>query len=230
MSLSTRLLATIRLCVTISTSLASEVMKPSSLRSVLSLELNHTLATRCRDWLEGAARDAESVLTPLIIDLDRLSESEFESASEEVRIAREYLNASDSQLQVMSERHQDLEELIQLSDLQNEQEVLGPGVRAALEESTSRVKELTTAKDELTDELRALVPEHAASQQLQRELEKLQGLRDGRRARAAHTHSTAQQAVQALGLEVGTIASALRRAYDERSALYREALGVGRTP
>ena len=192
----------------------------SQIRALIGAD--HSLATRCRIWLESAARDAESVLTPLIIDLERLSHAEFESAGEAVRLAREHVNASNSQLQAMSERQQDLEELIQLSDLRNEQEMLGPGVRAALEESTSRVRELTTAKDELTDELRALVPEHAASQQLQRELERLQTLRDGRRARAARTNSTAQQAVQALGLDVGTIASALHRAHDERSALRQE--------
>ena len=189
----------------------------SQLRALVRAD--HALAVRCREWLDRFAKDTERILTPLIIDLERLSESEFASAEEAVRLGRERLDASESQLETISQRHQDLQELIELSELQQEQAALGPSVQASLEEGTSRVGELTAQKEKLTDQLRSLVPEHDASQQVQQELEYLQRLRDGRRGRAALTYSTAQQALQTAELEASTLASALRGAIEDRSAL-----------
>lgn len=191
---------------------------------------DYALAARSRRWLEEIARDAASILTPLIIDIERLSEPEFVAADEAVRVATKELTAVDSMAEEASERQLALEELIRLSELRQQQVRLGPAIRASLDAAKSRVRELTETKDELMEELRALVPRRAALQQLQRELEELQKRRDGRRSRAARTHSTAQQALQEAGVAADTVDSVYQRALDERNELRRDRAALASLP
>ena len=192
----------------------------SQLRSLIATD--HALAIRSRASLDDAAKQIADILTPLIIDLDRLSESDFEYAGKAVRQARQRVAAGNTQLKAISQNQRDLQELIELLELQEQQRLRGPRVQTALETTTSKVGELTARKDDLTHQLRALVPEHAASQQLQRELEKVQKRRDGRLARAARTQSTALQALQAAELEADTIATALQDAIQQRNELRKD--------
>ena len=152
------------------------------------------------------------------------------AADKAVRIATKELADIDSKVEEVSERQLDLEELIQLSELRQQQVRLGPAIRASLDAAKSRVQELTEAKDALMEQLRALVPRRAALQQLQRDLEELQGRRDGRRTRAARTHSTAQQAIQEAGVTVDTVDSAYQEALDGRTELRRDRAALASLP
>ena len=191
---------------------------------------DYALAARSRRWLEDIARDAESILTPLIIDIDRLSEPEFVAADEAVRITTKELTDVDSKIEKASERQLEFEELIRLSELRQQQVRLGPAIRASLDAATSRVRELTEAKDKLMEELRALVPRRAALQQLQRELEALQRQRDARRSRAARTDSKAQQAMQEAGAAADRVDSVYQRALDARNELRRDRAALASLP
>ncbi|MCY3783315.1 MAG: hypothetical protein OXG79_05975 [Chloroflexi bacterium] len=191
---------------------------------------DYALAARSRQWLENIAKDAESILTPLIIDIDRLSESDFEAADDAVQITTKELIDIDSKVEKASGRRLDLEELITLSELRQQQARLGPEIRVKLDAAKSRVRKLTEAKEELAEELRGLVPNHAALQQLQRELEELQSQRDGRRSRAARTHWRAQQAMQAVGATAGTVSSMYQRALVGRNKLRRDRAALASLP
>ena len=200
----------------------------SQLRDLVGADL--ALAVRYGKWLEDAAKEVEGILTPLIIDLGRLSELEFDSADRSVQQARARVAKSNSQLQDVSQRQQDLRELIELSELQKEQALLGPRVQASLEDSTSRIQELTALKNNLAHQLGNLVPKRAESQQLQSELERLRTLRDGRRTRAARAYSTAQRRLQAAGVEAGTVSSVLRGEMARRRALREERAALAVLP
>ncbi len=191
---------------------------------------DYALAARSRRSLEDLARDAGSVLNPLIIDIDRLSEPEFVAADEAVRITTEELASVDTKVEKASERQLDLEELIRLSDLRQQQVRLGPEIRASLDAAKSRVRELTEAKEALMEQLRALVPRRAALQQLQRDLEELQRRRDGRRNRAARSHSTAQQAMQEAGVAIDTVDSVYQQALDKRTELRGDRAALASLP
>jgi len=200
----------------------------AQLRALIGAD--HTLVNRCRAWLEDAARDAERVLTPLIIDLDKLSELEFESAHNAVQEARGRLAESESELESVARLQLSLQELIELLELQQQQLELGPSLQAALDDCASHVRDLTEQKNDLTDQLRDLVPKHAASQELQRELEELLDLRDGRLTRAARTHSRAQQALQAVELDEETLTGAQRDAIKLRHKLRKERSALDALP
>ncbi len=191
---------------------------------------DHALAARSRKWLEDIATDAGALLSPLIIDIDRFSEPEFVAADQAVQISTKELADIDSKVEEVSKRQRDLEELIQLSELRQQQVLRGPEIRASLDAAKSRVQELTEAKDALMEQLRALVPGHAALQQLQRELEALQEKRDGRRSRAAHTHSKAQQVLQEAGVTADTVDSVHQRALDGRTELRRDRAALASLP
>ena len=192
----------------------------SQLRTLVGTD--HALAVRCRAWLEDIAQDVGDILTPLIIDVDKLSESEFISARHAVQEARQQVAVSETKMMAISQRQRDLQDLIELSELREQQRLLGPRVQVELAESIARVRELTTLKDDLTHQLRALVPKRAVSQQLQSELEELQGLRDGRIARAARTGTTARQALKEVELDEDTIGLALEDALERRDRLRKE--------
>ena len=200
----------------------------SHLRTLVGV--HHGLTVRGQTWLEETAQEADGILTPIVIDFQKLSKSQFESTTDAVRIAEKHFTTSSSQFDLISRRRRDLETLIELSDIKKEQELLGPRVQAALEESNLNVRRLTAQKDQLADQLRLLVPEHAVSQQLQKELEALQQLRDGRLERAARTHSTAQQALQTVHLNGQTIAAARRATHQERRDLLAERASLASLP
>lgn len=200
----------------------------SQLRNLVGTDL--ALVVRCRNWLEDIAKEAESILSPLILDLNRLSTSEFANAKEEVQLAQHRLTAANSRLHSSDLRRKDLQELLELYELQKEQQALGPSVQADLKDSTARVQDLTRKKDALAEHLQSLVPDRAASKRLQKELDRLQKLRDGRRKRAARTLSTARRILQTLELAENDLSSAIRKAIGKRRDLRKERSSLASLP
>ncbi|MXV91062.1 MAG: hypothetical protein F4004_10335 [Acidimicrobiia bacterium] len=200
----------------------------SQLRTLIGAD--HALATRCHTSLEAIAQKAERVLIPLIIDLDRLSESDFESAAELVQDARRALASVDAELQIIARHQGDLQELLRLSELRKEQETLGPSAKAALDESTERVVSLTARKTGLEETLRSLISKHASLEQLYDAIDKLWRLRDGRLNRAARTHSIAQRALQQAELNTDTLSVAIRTALKDRRSLIVERSALASLP